>query len=285
MNTKIKVSATERRKIRYLIIEAESKEAIEKAIIEAIGAIGWARAQPEFVELKREKAGERGFVLAVERASVNEVKASFELSKEKIKVLNVSGTLKGLVDNRRGNLELSFNMIFSIILIIAILGAAFYVLSFFFNINKCTNNGLFYKDLQTEIDKAWNADFAEDTISLSLPGSSDFVCFGNVSLGAEPGITKQYDEIKFYGTRGNNLYIYPIKSACNKDLSSYNLKHVQSSKMFCAPVKEGKRFLAVLMFISVTARKTNALKNPHWALEVRWVEIQAQILAQRRPKI
>lgn len=99
MNTKLKVSATERRKIRYLIIEAQSKEVIEKAIIDAIGVIGWARAQPEFVELKREKAWKEGFVLAVDRASVNEIKASFELCKEKIKVLNVSGTLKGLVEN------------------------------------------------------------------------------------------------------------------------------------------------------------------------------------------
>lgn len=141
---------------------------------------------------------------------------------------------------KRGSIELSFNMIFSIILIIAILGAAFYVLSFFFNISKCTNTGLFYKDLQNEIDKAWNADFAEDTISLSLPGSSDFVCFGNVTEGAETGITKQYEEIKFYGTRGNNVYLYPVKSSCSKELGSYNAKHVKSAKMFCAPVKDGK---------------------------------------------
>ena len=76
---------------RYLLIEAKNKEEVEKVIIDYIGILGWAKAVPFFVETKKE-----GIVLAVERKSLNDVRAAFELCKENIKVIRVSGTLKGL---------------------------------------------------------------------------------------------------------------------------------------------------------------------------------------------
>ena len=90
-NARLKLRASARIKRRYLVIEAPSRESVEKAILDYIGTLGWAKASPFFVK------GENGrFVLAVERAELDKVRASFELSPEKIKVLRVSGTIKGL---------------------------------------------------------------------------------------------------------------------------------------------------------------------------------------------
>lgn len=86
----LKLNATQRIKRRYLLLEAENKEIVEKVILDYIGILGWSKAVPQFVE------HQEGIVLAVERKSLNDVRASFELSKAKIKVLRVSGTIKGL---------------------------------------------------------------------------------------------------------------------------------------------------------------------------------------------
>src|SRR3989338_2426588 len=60
---------------------------------------------------------------------------------------------------KRG-LELSFSMIFSIIVIIAIVAVAFYMISYLLKLKNCTELGLFGRDLQDTIDRAWNSDSA-----------------------------------------------------------------------------------------------------------------------------
>jgi len=91
MKLKLKPSATISR--RYLLIEAEGKEKVEKAILDYIGVLGWAKASPIFVKDKR---AEGKVILAVDRKEVDNVRAALEISGEDIIILRVSGTLKGL---------------------------------------------------------------------------------------------------------------------------------------------------------------------------------------------
>ena len=88
---KLKRKAVDRIKRRYLLISAESKDQVEKTILDYVGILGYARANPFFVKVEK-----GNIILAVERSSLDEVRAAFEISKENIKVLKVSGTLKGL---------------------------------------------------------------------------------------------------------------------------------------------------------------------------------------------
>lgn len=85
---KLKPSARDNK--RYLLIKGK-RSSIEKAILEFIGVLGWAEATPVFVS---EVADE--VTLAVNNKSLNNVKAAFALAKDELKVLKVSGTLKGL---------------------------------------------------------------------------------------------------------------------------------------------------------------------------------------------
>ena len=89
MRLKTKPSAKIHR--RYLLLDAKSKSQVEKVILEYIGVLGWAKASPVFVQDKSKK-----LILAVERKSLIDVRAAFEMSPEKISVLKVSGTLRGL---------------------------------------------------------------------------------------------------------------------------------------------------------------------------------------------
>jgi RNase P/RNase MRP subunit POP5 len=88
MNTRLNQSM--RAKKRYLLLNSIPKKDIEKAILDYIGILGWAKAEPNFVSLGNK------IILAVSRKEVENVRAAFEASNLGIKVLKVSGTLKGV---------------------------------------------------------------------------------------------------------------------------------------------------------------------------------------------
>ena len=75
---------------RYLLVEGEVAD-VEKAILDFIGVLGMSKAGLGWI-----KKGKNCAVIAVNRGSVNHVRASFAVWPEKIEVKKVSGTLKSL---------------------------------------------------------------------------------------------------------------------------------------------------------------------------------------------
>ena len=86
----LKLKSSARTSNRYLLINGR-KEDIEKAILDYIGILGWAKAAPRFI-----KKSAKGCVLAVNRKEIDKIKGAFAIAAEKIQVLKVSGTLKSL---------------------------------------------------------------------------------------------------------------------------------------------------------------------------------------------
>ncbi|MAG26687.1 hypothetical protein CMI47_14190 [Candidatus Pacearchaeota archaeon] len=80
----MKVKPSARIKRRYIRVVG-SKGAVEKAILDYIGILGWAKAKVVWVGTER---------LAVSTKGLKDVLAALELGK--IEVKKVSGTLKGL---------------------------------------------------------------------------------------------------------------------------------------------------------------------------------------------
>ena len=91
---KLKIRPSAKIKRRYLLIEGKKSDD-EKAILDYIGILGWAKASPVFVEPLREKPKDK-IILSIDRKELTNVRASFEMTRDKIKILKVSGTLKGL---------------------------------------------------------------------------------------------------------------------------------------------------------------------------------------------
>ena len=85
---KLKSSARDNK--RYILVMG-LRSSIEKAILEFIGVLGWADATPIFV---KERANE--VIFAVNREALTKVRAALALAKDNLKVIRVSGTLKGL---------------------------------------------------------------------------------------------------------------------------------------------------------------------------------------------
>ncbi len=139
--------------------------------------------------------------------------------------------------DKKGDFSLPFGVIFSIIVIIAILGVAFYVLINFVKLGKCTDIGLFYNELKTEINKAWRAPISEEILEGKLPSDVELVCFGNRSVSAE----REYNEVYRKLVRGDdNIFLYPSQKACDSNLNSIKLEHITFDSFFCIPVENGK---------------------------------------------
>ena len=135
---------------------------------------------------------------------------------------------------------MSFGMIFSIIIIIAILIVGFYVITFFLNLNKCTQVGLFFNDIEETVNEAWGNEISHEIFEGELPTSIKKVCIGNLSQSAS-GFT---DEQNLFLEDGyeiqNNIFLIPPNKACDGDLASFKLKHAKSDTFHCIDVIKGK---------------------------------------------
>ena len=81
---------------RYLVVKGRGKnirQNIEQAILDFIGKLGMSKAGLSFIksDIKSNSA-----IIAVNREAVDSVRASLVVFPEKMEVLRVSGTLKGL---------------------------------------------------------------------------------------------------------------------------------------------------------------------------------------------
>ena len=90
---KLKEKPSARVKRNYLLLQGGNRSEVEKVIVDYIGILGWAKASPVFVE-GGEKEGR--MILSIDRGEINNIRAAFESSPVNIKILKVSGTIKGL---------------------------------------------------------------------------------------------------------------------------------------------------------------------------------------------
>ena len=135
---------------------------------------------------------------------------------------------------KRGQLQLSFGMIFSIIIIIAVIAVAFYVITKFMGTSKCTEIALFYDDVKSHTEKAWRSTIHKDTFTSSLPQGIEEVCFGDPSQSRRDEIRKEFIN------EDGNIFLYPARKACDAALSSITLEHVTIPNFFCVKVENSR---------------------------------------------
>ena len=143
-----------------------------------------------------------------------------------------------------GIFGLSFGMIFAILLIITFVAAAMYGLYYFFSWQRTVQIGVFFQDLQRNIDDAYNAESASFTFTANVPSGIQYVCFVNMSSPVKQANDAEkaiYDNIKRAGYLvKDNFYIYsPDKEY---GLKNTLIKHITLGEKnpICIKVKEGK---------------------------------------------
>lgn len=81
------------------------------------------------------------------------------------------------IRGKRSQMQISFGMIFSIILIIVFLLFAFYAIRAFLRVNDTANVATFTSTLQEDIDDMWRGAQGSQTLSYGLPSKIAKVCF------------------------------------------------------------------------------------------------------------
>ncbi|MFA5173643.1 MAG: hypothetical protein WC438_00490 [Candidatus Pacearchaeota archaeon] len=83
-----------REKKRYLLIKGKDadKKNIDESILEYIGILGFAEASPQVI-----KTNKGSVVLAINRNSLDKIRASFVMGGKDISVVKVSGSVGNLI--------------------------------------------------------------------------------------------------------------------------------------------------------------------------------------------
>ncbi|MEK6848647.1 MAG: hypothetical protein AABX65_03370, partial [Nanoarchaeota archaeon] len=126
---------------------------------------------------------------------------------------------------KNGQFEISFGMLFSIILIIAFIAVAIYATMFFLGFGKCTDVGLFKQYLQEDIDKAWKSDENNFVFSNELAKEISHVCFADFSQQGRGEFKDIYEEAKRGVKENYNIFFWPYKSGC-KDIRGFEMLHL-----------------------------------------------------------
>jgi hypothetical protein len=136
----------------------------------------------------------------------------------------------GFIKNKKGDINLSFGMIFSIILIAVFIFAAIYGINFFLNYGKCTQVGRFYDDFQRQVSTVFLSQFTENkNFDVLLPSSIKMICFANLSENQRGDFIEEYNSISDYYLDDANLFLIPGESACSipyKNIKRLNIQEI-----------------------------------------------------------
>ena len=103
---------------------------------------------------------------------------------------------------------MSYGMIFALILIAIFIVMAFMGIKSFLSFGRTSSVGLFYNELQEEINDVWMSQSSADHFKIDLPEGVRKVCFANLSAK----ITNQgeeYELIKDFFIYEANLFLFP----------------------------------------------------------------------------
>ena len=145
---------------------------------------------------------------------------------------------------KRGQFELSFGFIFSVILIAVFIVVAVIAINAFLDIRCSAETGKFIQDLKVEVNRIWTGAGYEGEKEFNINGCGiEFVCFYSESLRERGEYSDFIEDFKAYtGEEGeHNLYFYPRDSV---DIPSTFINHVNMSSFsknpYCFENKDNK---------------------------------------------
>ena len=118
---------------------------------------------------------------------------------------------------KRGSMEISFGMIFSVIIIIAIIGVAVYAITTFLQVGEAAELSLFHQSLEKSVDDIWSSASSSRLFIFSLPKTIESVCFGSLTTSSSIDYDRELKELKMYSSgfeqQTTNTFLYPAQKA------------------------------------------------------------------------
>ncbi len=146
----------------------------------------------------------------------------------------------------KGSIEISFGMIFSIIIIVALIGVAVYGITIFLDVGKSAEMGLFYDEFQKSVDEIWSSATTNRVIDFSIPNGIEFVCFGSIANNIDAGrYNTQLKNLRTassgFQQQSSNTFLYPPEKA--GDFAFKKIEKIDTSPLGtfdCFPVRDRK---------------------------------------------
>lgn len=155
---------------------------------------------------------------------------------------------------KKGAMELSFGMIFSVILIVIFLALAFYAINKVLSTQKFVKINTSVKSFQDDINEMYKNSGGnyEQAGEYTFPSSRDKFCFIDYECGATSGrgcirgrgSATIYDEMEKRYDEGENLFFYPEKSS--EGVYSVTIKNINLNEItkvtnpYCIDSIDGK---------------------------------------------
>ena len=163
--------------------------------------------------------------------------------------------------DKGGQFQISFGMLFSIILIVCFIIVAFIALRAFFGVRCSVEQGIFINDLRGEIDRIYKGSSEDIVKEFKILGCDfEYVCFWDSERNERGQYINFLDDFKLNtGEEGDhNLYFYPRKEA---KLASVFIERVNMTELRQNPecfkkeddrvkIRLGKRIDEVLIRVS-----------------------------------
>ena len=139
--------------------------------------------------------------------------------------------------NKRGQLQLSFGMIFSIFLMVVFVAVAIYAINAFLGMQCDVETGAFIRDLENQINELWISSGGGDfNFENKLCSKINYVCFYDVArdiTGEYSDIARTFKEQTDESGKTHNFYFYPQKGA---NIPSVYIKHINIEELSKNPL-------------------------------------------------
>ena len=151
-------------------------------------------------------------------------------------------------NEKRAQIDLSFGMIFSIILIICFVVFAFYVINNLLRTKGTTEAAIFAGDLQDKVNEFWTSSGGSETTSFNVPQKTEKICF--IDFSSPSTISSEiYEEFERISEKENDLIFYPRDSAKGFNsvkIDNINLEQITATENpYCIPTKDSKVTLKI----------------------------------------
>ena len=160
--------------------------------------------------------------------------------------------MKYIKRGTKAQLELSFGMIVSIILIIIFISFSFYAIKKFLSLGDSTVIAKFKENLQNDVNRLWQGSQGvwSPASGYALPKAIEYVCFVDFSKDAKGNKKDFYIKLKqVYFGGSENLVFYPVGSG--EGLDALTITHLDIEKItsvnnpYCIENKNGKVKLTI----------------------------------------
>ena len=133
------------------------------------------------------------------------------------------------LDKRGQILGLSFETIFSIILIVFFILIAIIVINAFLKTQKCAEIGIFIDEINSDVKRSWNSQYDKHIFKGDLPGSIDYVCFANLSQSAVGSFRNIGRELTLFEGKKANMFFYPTGKSC--EMPYHYVAHLDNERI------------------------------------------------------